>query len=328
MNVYRIAKILSGTSTESILDKDSINEYDKDHKTGFTPLLQAIDDNNVPCVKLLLSLGADPNIGPNPVYSIRNCLSAPLHVACKNGNDEIVRLLLSAGAKIFIKNSVRNTPLYYAISGEKYNIALMLLEEENKLGYKNINKSAMIWAVKTKNIEMVKLVYRYKQNLEIDDGFGYTPLYISSKYGPEEIVSFLIEHGTRFDHNVFSTAIERKHNTVMKTLIDKGVDMNRMIRGSPPLNYAMRYNNEIAVKILIDNNVDVNFKSTSYDLYPLEIAILGSNVNMTKILLSAGANIYHKTKGDMTLLDFARNHRNYQLNKVIDEHLNLSEGEI
>ena len=68
--------------------KVSIDVRDKD---GSTPLLIAVNNNNVAAVKFLLGMGADPNLGDRRGWT-------PLISAADEGNEQNVKALLAAGA--------------------------------------------------------------------------------------------------------------------------------------------------------------------------------------------------------------------------------------
>ena len=59
-------------------------------------------------VKLLM---ASNELDVNPTDSYRN---TPLHIACEEGNPEIVKLLLNAGANRSIQNKEEKTPVELA----------------------------------------------------------------------------------------------------------------------------------------------------------------------------------------------------------------------
>ena len=71
---------------------DSGAEVNARNVAGLTPLHAAVLEDDVKIADILISLGADPNIGEG-VNQI-----TPLHYAVSNGNAELVILLISSSA--------------------------------------------------------------------------------------------------------------------------------------------------------------------------------------------------------------------------------------
>jgi ankyrin repeat protein len=86
-----------------------------------TSLMAATKIQHVPIIKLLLERGANPNMCIHPT---KNC---PLYIASQNGNLEIVKTLLDAGADINIINSENITPLVVAIINAHVDVVKVLL---------------------------------------------------------------------------------------------------------------------------------------------------------------------------------------------------------
>lgn len=93
--------------------------------TGETPLHAALSKANrwkyTPLVKLLLAHGADPNHPTIPGQEtggfMRDCRTkgeTPLHRAAAFGNEEDVRLLTAAGAKLDVLDANGDSPLSWA----------------------------------------------------------------------------------------------------------------------------------------------------------------------------------------------------------------------
>lgn len=93
--------------------------------TGETPLHAALCKANRPAydlvVRVLLARGADPNRATRPGVEtgsfMRDCRTrgeTPLHRAAAFGSEQVVRLLLDAGAKPDIKDAHGDTPLSWA----------------------------------------------------------------------------------------------------------------------------------------------------------------------------------------------------------------------
>ena len=93
--------------------------------TGETPLHAVLCKTNrvryTPLVSILLASGADPNLATLPSVQtgsfMRECRTkgeTPLHRAAAFGNEEDIRLLLTAGARIDAKDANGDTPLAWA----------------------------------------------------------------------------------------------------------------------------------------------------------------------------------------------------------------------
>lgn len=90
-------------ATQYLLDKGvDINYRDK---SGGTALYSAVHWQNKPLVELLLSRGADPNIG-----SSQHFINLPLISAMFKQNMEIIILLISYGAEVEKAFELSNSP--------------------------------------------------------------------------------------------------------------------------------------------------------------------------------------------------------------------------
>ena len=71
--------------------------------------------------------------------------------------------------------------------------------------------------------------------------------------------------------------------------------------GTPPLHWAIRYENAEAVKLLIAAGADPNQKSR-YDLIPLQVAVENDDAEMVRLLLKAGADAKARIPTGETIL--------------------------
>ena len=105
------------------------------HRLGQTVLHSAVNRNDhkgdVELVRLFLSHGADVN-----AKAYGNCVGwegwTPFHVACRNGNEAIVEMLISKGADINTKTDKGYTPMSLAEENERKHIAELLREHGAK----------------------------------------------------------------------------------------------------------------------------------------------------------------------------------------------------
>ncbi|HEY3416578.1 MAG TPA: ankyrin repeat domain-containing protein [Armatimonadota bacterium] len=78
---------------------------------GRTPLYFATSQRHVAAVRALLHAGADPNISTLETFEARE---APLHMAARLGDGEIITLLLAHGADPTMIDDLGRTPAYIA----------------------------------------------------------------------------------------------------------------------------------------------------------------------------------------------------------------------
>lgn len=98
------------------LNSANINHQSKD---GTTPLLLASGLEHTEMAKLLLQKGADVNISDKE-------LNLPIHIACYNGDLQLVTELIAHGADLFKKTLKGNLPLAIAVNCEHHEVVKYL----------------------------------------------------------------------------------------------------------------------------------------------------------------------------------------------------------
>ncbi len=115
-NQYKeIAKLLINNGAD--IKKQTTN----DENNKITPLLLSVLRNDKELTSLLLSRGANIN---HTGFGI-NC--SPLHLAIKNNNFELLKLLIHHNAKLYIKDRYNRTPIDYAQKLGHYKLLSYLL---------------------------------------------------------------------------------------------------------------------------------------------------------------------------------------------------------
>ena len=133
-------------------------------------LLEAVRRNDAEGVQHARRNGAIVNFVKNGNEDDEQEDWTPLMKACECGYDEIVRILLDAGADAWWKNGCGSSAIIEAILGAHLSIAEMLLHHDEDL-------------------------------LEIEDGYGQTPLFSATENRNSGFVSFLLNRGA----NAFAT---------------------------------------------------------------------------------------------------------------------------
>jgi ankyrin repeat protein len=239
------------------------NLNEVDEDDGNTMLFRASKEGNLEIVRLLVEGGADMDKAD---YDGRT----PLYVACKYGHIKIVQLLLDAGADIDKEGWRVGTPLW--IASEKG------------------------------DLKIVKLLIEKGANLDIEGNLG-TPLYIASLVGLLGVVRLLVDAGADIDKGVWAgkktplwIASKEGRHKIVKLLIEKGAKLDETdIEDRTPLLMACRYGHLAVVRLLVEAGADKD-KASREGWTPLNYASNGGHLEMVRLLIEKGANLDKATK--------------------------------
>jgi ankyrin repeat protein len=304
---------------------------------GYAPLHLAALKGDINVIYLLVEWGAKINAKTKDQKT-------PLHLAVRYGNKEAVNLLLYLGADPNQRNDDQKNPLdvaiYEAYFPERVEILLQhgtqpsgktlkYLESEGVILYgghaqiialvekyqeltvrallKGVQKNQLSFnpppapppqllpekesvplyvATSQNDINEVRKLLSQDVNVDAFSGFGFTSLHTAINYGYEKIAELLIEAGA---------------NTSLQDSI-----------GNYPLTLAR--NSPHLTQLLLEKGALVDQKTSGY----LETALMNSkNVQVSKLLLAAGADIHYKSEDGYTALSRAVEDENLLLVKFL-----------
>ena len=118
-------------NTNKLLNEDPhlLNQYSPH---GFTPLGMATHFGNENIVRFLLRNGADPNLASKNGYSVY-----PLYVATDLNFEGISKMLVEAGAEVNVIQASHMTPLHAAAKNGNIEMLILLLEKGALVDIKN-----------------------------------------------------------------------------------------------------------------------------------------------------------------------------------------------
>jgi ankyrin repeat protein len=300
------------------------------NETGSTPLSWSISAKRGTW-RLLLDRGASAQTADCVISS------TPLHIAARYDDTEIIDALLAKGALINARNKDGWTPLLEAISSGSDNAFQFLLEKGADIYIcGNDGTSALIVAVRGEEPEMLKSLLAEEYTLKkagagsneslvlMRDNDGNTPAH--SAIHCLEMMSILLKCGAAADepnkygvrplHDAALETYCHSHDeaddetyndelAVFKLLVAKGADVNaRTNTGWSPLHAVAASENveaDNAAKILVEHGASVNAK-TAEGWTPLMVAADKANLDVMRVIISAGADVHTVDNAGNTVL--------------------------
>lgn len=159
--------------------------------------------------------------------------------------------------------------------------------------------TALKRAIYRRDIEMINLLLEYNVDINRSNRDGDSMLMLAARGGNLDIVQLLIDNGVDINYtcgseNAMTSAARHNRYEVAHLLVQNGFNVKEY--GASALGWAVGNNNVKFVKLLLDNEADVNhYEETMPEKTPLDVAIEMKNgygldnSEMMRILKEAGA---------------------------------------
>ena len=249
-----------------------------------------------------------------------------LTLACNSNNYELVENLLKKEADPNKKNKDNTTALYHTASIGNLNIIILL--EKYGVNINPIDSKPPITIAAMKNhINIVKYFLNNSININQNNYFDFSPLYVSSQEGHFDIVELLlskswinINDNNYRGYTPLYVAARNGHKNIVKLLISRGANPNS-IGGdsSTPLYVASQNGFHKVVKLLLKNNV--NADNTLFSGYtPLYIASQnGHSKVINELLKIKNIDVNRIVPNGSTALYVASQNGHYETVKLLLE---------
>lgn len=285
-----------------------------------TPVYSATWNKHDKCVNLLIESKADLNIGPSHLL-----------IAESNGNRELVKTMIIAGADVDERCYDHQTLLYhYAELGDE-EIVKLLIEAGADVNYScrpggAVGEISVLGAAAAKNhVECVKLLIAAGANLNENSplyyaavngstecakllidaganvncydtfGLGFSAIDEAARYGHEETLKLFIKAGASVEAGrkpgPLYFAVLEGHVSCVKLLIAAGADVNERFNCDTILHVAASKGHAECVKLLIKAKAEVNALD-NHDDTPYAKAVEGGHKSCIKILEASGGKIH------------------------------------
>jgi len=210
------------------VNKDTQTTIPVDELSALDPLIQAVYEEKVDMVRVLLNNKAD-------ISKLDAQHMTCLHHVAKNGDMKIAELLIENGAKD-------------------------ILEEEDYQG-----KTPLLVALDNNHFELAKVLLRVGANINKNDDLGYTALHMATVKNQREIVKFLLKSSAQVDKKTsdgmtaFHLALSMGFNECGLDLAAAGADLETINEEeNTPIHTAAKRGSKTWLEILIKKGVDVN----------------------------------------------------------------------
>jgi ankyrin repeat protein len=200
-----------------------------------TPLIWAVQSNNLEVVSLLIDAGA--NVNAETRYKI-----TPMSLACTNGNAAIIERLLKAGVDANSTSEEGQTALMTAALNGRVDAIKMLLTHGAKVNstepYKG--QTALMWAAGEGNVDAAALLIEFGGDVKAKSKAGFTALLFAVMNNQIAAAKTLLAHGANVEDksvdgsSMLNMAIINAHYDMASMLLDNGANPNvQDLNGTP-----------------------------------------------------------------------------------------------
>lgn len=315
--------------------ENGVNINQKDER----PLSKASESGNLEIVQYLLKTGKNSqetlndalwalcNARPRPdTLKIAQLLldsgaqvnsqnTTPLHRAASNGSLELVKLLVSKGAKVNAVSKELSMPLAEAVRADNLEIAKFLLEHGADKTINHADDEFQTAIFKARSAKMAQLLIANGANVSESDKKGQAILLHAIVCHLDfDLLKVLLQNGADINARDDSgtTALlraawypyERDDKNCVQFLLENGANANvANNQGETPLLVADRLD---VLQALLAHGADVNAQDENGQTALMHIAqIYDPKGEKTKWLLEHGADVNRRDKKGKTALDYA-----------------------
>lgn len=298
-------------------------------------LTEAVRNNDMELVKELLKSQKPNCVDPDPGYTEtvsgkytwrRSNARTPLAAAARNGNLDIAKLLVEAGAGVSFDAGDHGSPMTEAAGGGYTEFVAYLLREGADINERSDGQGSPLNAA-ARNGHTSTVSFLLEKGADINyqnDGQG-SALNAAARNGYVETMKLLLKEGANIDATndgqgtALNAAARNGYLEAVKLLLDEGADVNAQNDGQgSALNAAARNGHEEMVKLLLDRGADVDRQNDGQGS-ALNAAARNGHDEVVKLLLDRGADIDRQNDGQGSALNAAARNGHDSMVKLLLE---------
>lgn len=156
----------------------------------FTPLHEAISTNNYDMTELLLEKGANPNA--------INVFGKSIFTSSIFSDLKLIELLIKRGADLEFRNSNAETPMFMALFQGRLPVAKLLFRNGAKITSIGPGDKAVLHMTSiTRDLGFVEEILKSGADPNVKSSNGDTPLKVAEKHGEKDLISLLKQYGAK-----------------------------------------------------------------------------------------------------------------------------------
>lgn len=291
----------------SLISEVNVRDENRLNNSECRKLLDAIRSSDISLVKALIIKGDVNCIDHKPGYEEvqgsgrrwkLELMKTPLMATAKNGNVEIAKLLVKAGAEVDMEVHGDATALVIAASFGQVDMMKYLINEGADLNQENPNYGNILLAASgSGNLEAVKFVAAHKLDINHYSPNQGTPLIQAAGSGNLDGVKFLVDEGADVNFHApnqgtpLIAASQMGQLEIVKFLISKGAKVDFVAPNQGNAIIAASGNGRLnVVKYLVTEGADVNAYTPNQGT-PLIMAANNGFLETVKYLMEEDADI-------------------------------------
>ncbi|AIM36456.1 ankyrin [Sphingobacterium sp. ML3W] len=149
---------------------------------------------------------------------------------------------------------------------------------------------------------------------------GISPLLLACYFHKPQIIRVLLKHNQGLNiHEAVAAGLNNYIEAMIKQIPTVVNEIST--HGYSALALATHFNKEDTVRLLLKNKANPDVPTQNEEnLFPLHIALLNKNNNISKLLIEAGANVNNTQNNGVTALHLAAQMGNIELIVLLLEH--------
>ncbi|MCE7992891.1 MAG: hypothetical protein HEP71_12960 [Roseivirga sp.] len=284
-------------------------------------LTEAVRNEDIDLVKELLKAQKPNCVDPDPGYIEtvsgkytwrRSNARTPLAAAGRNGNLEIARLLVEAGADVNFDAGDHGSPMTEAAGGGYTELVSYLLEEGADINETSDGQGSPLNAA-SRNGHTTTVAFLLEKGADINyqnDGQG-SALNAAARNGYVETMKLLLKEGANIDAtndgqgSALNAAARNGHLEAVTLLLAEGADIHSQNDGQgTALNAAARNGHDDMVKLLLDRGAGIDRQNDGQGS-ALNAAARNGHDSTVKLLLERGADVNRRNDGQGSAMNAA-----------------------